>query len=566
MGDHTSETLQQLQSRQDDEAYARAHILGRQDICLDEDSIPWILSHIDCFVSQSRGNQSIKRVHLCLLASFGGYYNDEWDKIGQAIGNLQALERLRITTCHCNHDEDSPTLDWEILARILSHVRQRIEITLAISTHIPAWRAGDIRSFAGAIRGHPTITSFDSGYKLPYESMDSLYSALVTLPALESIVLSNSELLTRADDESTLATPESLTELLRVPSLRYVSFEDFDFTPAICQATANAFMEGTAVTKLELVKCSFPDGECATILASGLSRNTSVASIGVMSPSDEALHGALAAALPSNSTLRHLVLDQQDIDDNSDLSPLFLALGKNTGLKSLKVAVCESMNESLCTVIHNGLGANETLVRLDLSCVHVTEENSDLWRRALSFLRTNKTLKSFEIGVQIGVTGSLLFTLHSNIAAMLHESTSLESLSIQSNHTIEAEEYFLFVTALQHNTTLKTLNLYQKGSVRLTDDQRKVMAALLKKNYALESLSDFHQDVLAGDVGAILRLNGAGRRYLIEDGSSISKGVEVLSAVSEEINCVFLHLLENPRLCDRSAVEIVSTSENKSSR
>jgi hypothetical protein len=100
----------------------------------------------------------------------------------------------------------------------------------------------------------------------------------------------------------------------------------------------------------------------------------------------------------------------------------------------------------------------------------------------------------------------------------------------------------------------------------LTDDQRKVMAALLKKNYALESLSDFHQDVLAGDVGAILRLNVAGRRYLIEDGSSISKGVEVLSAVSQEINCVFLHLLENPRLCDRSAVEIVSTSESNSSR
>jgi hypothetical protein len=63
-------------------------------------------------------------------------------------------------------------------------------------------------------------------------------------------------------------------------------------------------------------------------------------------------------------------------------------------------------------------------------------------------------------------------------------------------------------------------------------------------------------------VGAILRLNAAGRRYLVQDGSSVSKGVEVLSAVSEEINCVFLHLLENPRLCDRNAVEIVCTFES----
>jgi hypothetical protein len=62
-----------------------------------------------------------------------------------------------------------------------------------------------------------------------------------------------------------------------------------------------------------------------------------------------------------------------------------------------------------------------------------------------------------------------------------------------------------------------------------------------------------------GDVSAILRLNAAGRRYLIEDGASISKGVDVLSRVNNNINCVFLHLLENPRLCDRSAVEMSSS-------
>jgi hypothetical protein len=73
----------------------------------------------------------------------------------------------------------------------------------------------------------------------------------------------------------------------------------------------------------------------------------------------------------------------------------------------------------------------------------------------------------------------------------------------------------------------------------------------------LEKLPDINQ---GRDVGAILRLNAAGRRYLVEDGSSISKGVEVLIRVSDEMNSVFLHLLENPRLCDRSAVEIASDS------
>jgi hypothetical protein len=92
----------------------------------------------------------------------------------------------------------------------------------------------------------------------------------------------------------------------------------------------------------------------------------------------------------------------------------------------------------------------------------------------------------------------------------------------------------------------------------LTNDEDKHMAKILQKNYALESLPNVFDR--PGDVRTILQLNAAGRRYLIEDGSSVAKGVEVLSAVRGDINSVFLHLLENPRLCDRSAVEVTSDS------
>jgi hypothetical protein len=140
---------------------------------------------------------------------------------------------------------------------------------------------------------------------------------------------------------------------------------------------------------------------------------------------------------------------------------------------------------------------------------------------------------------------------------MLQDNTSLESLSVRSwqGNDINAEEYLAVITTLQHNQTLKYLNLECRESLTLTRHEDKQMAALLKKNYALESLQGIDLENEARDVGAVLRLNEAGRRYLIEDGSSVSKGVKVLSAVSNEINCVFLHLLENPTLCDRSAVE-----------
>jgi hypothetical protein len=193
-----------------------------------------------------------------------------------------------------------------------------------------------------------------------------------------------------------------------------------------------------------------------------------------------------------------------------------------------------------------------------------------LWCKALSFLRTNKALKSLGVEMQPGVGESCLSAFRINIVAMLQENTSLESLFIRSwnsiNTKIKAEEYIALITALQHNTALKSLKFYGYGRLQLTADEDKRMAALLKKNYALASLQNINLEKRAGDVGAILQLNAAGRRYLIEDGSSFSKGVKVLSTVRSDINCVFLHLLENPRLCDRSAVEVASDRTEERSR
>ena len=97
------------------------------------------------------------------------------------------------------------------------------------------------------------------------------------------------------------------------------------------------------------------------------------------------------------------------------------------------------------------------------------------------------------------------------------------------------------------------------------DYETKRLFLVLKKNYGLEEMPGLNHG--EGDIRSILQLNRAGRCYLVQDGSSISKGVDVLSGVSNDINSVFLHLLENPRLCDRSAVELSGSriSDNASS-
>jgi hypothetical protein len=568
--------------------FVRDQLLENDTLTLDGHSHYLISNHIDYFVSQSRGNERLQEVSLYLYTLNSRDDGEFWDKVGQAVGNLQALERLIYVTpeygYHVADADDEvvvPIPDSEIIARILSHVRQKI--TLEVTSHDSVWHAEESRSFARAIHGHPTITCFEDGGMFPYEASDALYSALATLPALESINLSNRGL--RRTRPAFSVVFESLTELLRVPSLRSVCFDDFYFTGALCRATANALMEGTTVTKLKFAKCAFFSYESPAIFANGLSRNTSVTCINVVTPLDQTLFEALAAALPSNSTLQNLNLGLGSTPQRISLglffdtlfspglsfdtlfSPVISALRQNLGLKNLIVELPYSMHESLCTAMQNGLGMNKTIESLELNRVTLCDDNAELWCKALSFLRTNKALKSLVVDVHHSVTESCLSAFRFDIATMLEENASLESLSIRCYNAIKAEDYVVLITALQHNSTLKTLQFCHHGiligdkeRLQLIDDEDKQMAALLKKNYALESLPDIDLEIEAKDVGAILRLNAAGRRYLIEDGSSVSKGVKVLSMVSGDINSVFLHLLENPRLCDRSAVEAASDS------
>jgi hypothetical protein len=370
----------------------------------DGDAMHRILNHIDDFLSQSQGNESIEEVALfpCLVA--GHLDDDAWDKFGQAIGNLQGLKLLHIRTPNYHEDDDSdcddeiggvPIPDWDILARILSHVRQSITLTITLDAeHDLSWRVEHSRSLASAIHRHPTIMCFEAGNKFPCEALDALYSALATLPALTSVRLSGCYY-TRPEDESALAYPESLTELLRLPSLRSVNFDSFLFTRALCQATANALLEGAAVTKLVFSECEFSAGECSAIMASGFSRNTSVLNIEVLLPVEEAMILALAAALPSNSTLQELYIEADETPGaHVYWAPFFLALGTNKGLKTLTLDGLGSMNESLSTAIKNCLRLHETLESLQLNDIHLRDAEFALWRRAFSFLRTNTSLTS----------------------------------------------------------------------------------------------------------------------------------------------------------------------------
>jgi hypothetical protein len=195
-----------------------------------------------------------------------------------------------------------------------------------------------------------------------------------------------------------------------------------------------------------------------------------------------------------------------------------------------------------------GLGKNSTLKTLNLSFIKLSDNDTSLWREALSFLRTNKALKTLFMHFDGDVKESRAVIIRMEALAMLDKNESLETLSMLSNDA-RLEDCLAFVAAIQPNTTLKSLRVYAMNEVEAKD-----LIPVLEKSYGLEEIPGLLHG--AGDVNSILQLNRAGRRYLVQDGSSISKGVDVLSRVNDDTNSVFLHLLENPSLCVQSAVEM----------
>jgi hypothetical protein len=535
-----------------------------------------IFEFVDAFVHLTRYNQSVEEVELCLPfidpdddTSWTHRYAI-WDKIAEGIGNLQALREIVIWDAIMDdEEEDALAPDWETLACILRRLRRGIDLRMEDDKPL-LWDTEALPVLAETIHGQAMITGFCTGNVFPFHCLDILCSALLTLPALENVAFQH---ITGEGPEEGQSL-ESMIKLLQSLTLRLVRFADVDFTNTLCQAVAKALRERSEITEICFPNCSFPEGGTA-VIASALTTNRTLEGLEFDVPADEVFCEVLATALLTNSTLQVLEFSisggfgHTNTESCSWLSPLFLALQVNKGLKMLSIRGFELINEKLSSAMRLGLGNNSTLETLDLKLIKLGDNDTCLWREALSFLRTNAALKTLCIGFKWNTSNSHVATIRTEVLAMLRENESLVALSLTSPD-FTFEDYLVAIPEMQPNTTLKKLSLHGEA-FSVDDDKMKVLFPVLKKNYGLEEFPGLCQDadfrsIFPGlchddaDFRSIFDLNRAGRRYLVQDGSSISKGVDVLSRVNDDINSVFLHLLENPRLCDRGAVEMSSSS------
>jgi hypothetical protein len=365
-----------------------------------------IFANVDSFVELSEGNNIVQEVDLDLYwddySKRGLQTMDDWEKLGKGIGNLQALKALRLfrSASYSDDEEDSDSdeeelLDFETLARVLRHVRQKITLSVDICETIRA-----AEGFAGAIRGHPTIAGFETTDSLCFDdrSLGLILPALATMPALESIDLD-------AQCEHAFEHPEHLTTLLLSRSLRSVTLRCFGLTNAACQAVAQALKSGSPVTRLSLEDCAFPDCGAGSIVHALQSNSTlETLILDFTGGFDEIVCDALASLLLVNTTLTDLTVHLPRLGRFSRrwLHPFLAALRINTSVKKLDVNHFSLSDESVCGALRGVFSKNAVLEEFILGCANgspMVDTDVVTWRKTLPFLRDNKTLKSLVITV-----------------------------------------------------------------------------------------------------------------------------------------------------------------------
>jgi hypothetical protein len=110
---------------------------------------------------------------------------------------------------------------------------------------------------------------------------------------------------------------------------------------------------------------------------------------------DEPFFNTLAAVLLCNSTLQSLTSYAATRANGRSFSSIFLSLAMKTTLKSLSLYICDKFGDELCAAIRSGLAKNSTLEELSQHDIVLSDDDGAVSaHNALSFLRTNSTLKS----------------------------------------------------------------------------------------------------------------------------------------------------------------------------
>ena len=172
------------------------------------------------------------------------------------------------------------------------------------------------------------------------------------------------------------------------------------------------------------------------------------------------------------------------------------------------------------------------------------------------------TLKSDVVLGETGMGSDILSVLGSSINTNWKSLKDLKVSFPFVNCPLSAVTSFLF--SLNENSKLSSLHL----DFHTRESWPANLIYAVMSNFGLTHFGGtcldfdrhhFFTDWLKSLVKGVLVMNRAGRRYLLDDPHDKGKGVKVLAAVYYNLDCIFLHLVENPFLCYRDEPQNADT-------
>jgi hypothetical protein len=232
---------------------------------------------------------------------------------------------------------------------------------------------------------------------------------------------------------------------------------------------------------------------------------------------------------------------------------VFNALKDNKGLTSLQLNY-KKLDDKFIQGLRGYLGNNDTLKDLELtlprSDQNLTSHGTRIGR-LFDFLADNCRLSTLSFTC-LPLTANDLISLGS---ALPHNS-SLRTLVVHADVSIIPIESFInFASQIAMNRHLKEFHLSGFPILPLTaeEDGERFLEAI-RNNVTLEQFTrGFPKGTREPrwflEFQFLLRLNRAGRKYILEDPTNNLSCAEILGAVRDELNCIYLHLRHNPSFC-----------------
>ena len=521
---------------------------------------------IEAFAEAAKVNLSMKSISLDVSFRFQNQidtdswmgneeYYRRWRRIGQGIGNLKGLRELQINAGGYLHHHNEP--DYVALASVLKGIDQMEQLVIKLDLF-----ENDDMAFAKELHNCVWLREVQLKGYTEVSPMEVIAKELEKVPNLESFETSNcyNQLI------PCRTLPDQLFQLLKKPHLKQFSLERCNLTEHQCQLLKNV-LEQTKATTLNLQYSRFLGNGGKTIMKS-LSNNTSIAELTLSTGSlTRETCEAFATSLKANTSMTDLTIvteeeewaPDQNVFDTTLLECIFTSIKAHLTLRYLNIGDLDHWSEGVVKQFRDALESPECKVEeLWLSS---RNDASAVWERLTPFLKNNRSLKILRLIAAVGHKGVIA------TASSLSENNTLQSLEVcpcarfdyehaehdNIDHEPSEKDFISArtVEALGKNDTLQRLVIDCCHTHRMKDSCKEGSEQLLKalrRNFGIKGneLAWQRDHDLRKPVEAIARLNGAGRRYLLEDPSSKKCCLNVLANVTDDIDALFIHLQENP--------------------